>query len=608
MCQPSPTIAGFLQQAEDNLALLRARAQFTPRKAREKVAEESPGSASARMSQRLRATGSTRASPRPQEEPAELELHAVHARTLRDLDRKIRGFDARFKSMEKAVASAADLAAASSRCGRDGIEAATAATAAVRVEAEAKCRELAQRIESLAVPGRWCKDLEVKIDTMVQASLDHDLQVLERRLVAQFSKRHSEVLEAAEQMTSELKAEVGQQLQAFKDGRITAACAPTRTAEALALEGRLRIAEADLQRALRDVDDWERATRPTHHEQRIDKLEADLAKLFQRLGSTADMGVQDLPRRGVPEAPRSEAERHKAAGSALHVPITERTLQPSELACDRLGELATKGSGTVNVEQPAAELEVASNSGTPSAPPSPSMPSRPVVPFQPPSRRPTRLTVPGPGVRRMSGIHVVETPSSTSSPCECPASEIGAEQAAPTAEASAGASRDLWEKLLAGSGLSGPSGRGPGGPGPGNPRVETVHQPAEDQGRSTSRQLPSAAAAAFDQVSSSSPTLGSANLSDILRSTSAFADHASGSSSHGSQTPTPRVEEDAGQVARAQSSSGSSSGGERQPRLDQRQALEALAQDVAAEPVCAFSTNVSEAEEFGSGDDLDLPM
>ncbi|CAE7937257.1 pgl [Symbiodinium necroappetens] len=231
-----------------------------------------------------------------------------------------------------------------------------------------------------------------------------------------------------------------------------------------------------------------------------------------------------------------------------------------------------------------------------------------VVPFQPPSRRPTRLTVPGPGVRRMSGIHVVETPSSTSSPCECPSSEIGAEQAAPTAEASAGASRDLWEKLLAGSGLSGPSGRGPGGPGPGNPRAETVHQPAEDQGRSTSRQLPSAAAAAFDQVSSSSPTLGSANLSDILRSTSAFADHASGSSSHGSQTPTPRVEEDAGQVARAQSSSGSSSGGERQPRLDQRQALEALAQDVAAEPVCAFSTNVSEAEEFGSGDDLDLPM
>ncbi|CAE7350951.1 unnamed protein product [Symbiodinium sp. CCMP2456] len=462
MCQPSPTIAGFLRQAEDNLALLRARAQFTPRKAREKVAEESPGSASARMSQRLRATGSTRASPRPQEEPAELELHAVHAGTLRDLDRKIRGFDARFKSMEKAVASAADLAAASSRCGRDGIEAATAATAAVRVEAEAKCRELAQRIESLAVPGRWGKDLEVKIDTMVQASLDHDLRCLERRLVAQFSKRHSEVLEAAEQMTSELKAEVGQQLQAFKDGRITAACGPTRPAEALALEGRLRLAEADLQRALRDVDDWERATRPTHHEQRIDKLEADLAKLFQRLGSTSDMGVQDLrARRGVPEAP-SEAERDKAslesrfqqrigereedAGSALRVPVAERTLQPSELPCDRLGELATKASGTVNVEQTAAELEVASNSGTPSAPPSPSMPSRPVVPFQPPSRRPTRplLTVPGPGVRRMSGIHVVETPSSTTSPCECPASEIGAEQAGPTAEASAGAR--IWSQ------------------------------------------------------------------------------------------------------------------------------------------------------------------
>jgi len=599
MCQPSPTIAGFLQQAEDNLALLRARAQFTPRKAREKVAEDSPGSASARMSQRLRATGSTRASPRPQE-PAELELHA---RALRDLDRKMRGFDARFKSMEKAVASAADLAAASSRCGRDGIEAATAATAAVRVEAEAKCRELAQRIESISVPGRWAQDLEVKIDNMVQASLDHDLRSLERRLVAQFSKRHSEVLEAAEQMTSELKAEVGQQLQAFKDGRIMAACAPNRPAEALALEGRLRLAEADLQRALRDVDDWERA-RPAHHEQRIDKLEADLAKLFQRLGSTSDMGVQDpRARRGAPEAP-SEAERpHKAAevaGSASHVPFTERTLQPSELACDRLEERASKASGTVNVEQPAAELEVASNSGTPSAPPSPSMPSRPVVPFQPPSRRPTRplLTVPGSGVRRMSGIHVAETPSSTSSLCE-----IGTEQAAPTAEASAGASRDLWEKLLAGSGISGPSGRGPG-----NPRDETVHQPAEDQGHSTSRQLPSAAAASFDQVSSSSPTLGSANLSDILRSTSAFAEHASGSSSHGSQTPTPRVEEDAGQVARAQSSSGSSSGGERQPRLDQRQALEALAQDVAAEPVCAFSTNVSEAEEFGSGDDLDLPM
>ncbi|CAJ1379648.1 unnamed protein product [Effrenium voratum] len=73
----------------------------------------------------------------------------LQARTMLGLDRRLRGFDARFRSLEKAVTSAAELAAASARCGQDGAEAATAAAAAVRVEAEARCRELAKRIDGL---------------------------------------------------------------------------------------------------------------------------------------------------------------------------------------------------------------------------------------------------------------------------------------------------------------------------------------------------------------------------------------------------------------------------------------------------------------------------
>ncbi|CAE8733901.1 unnamed protein product, partial [Polarella glacialis] len=40
MCQPSSTIAGFLQQAEGNLALLSARADGSPRRGRHRLAAE----------------------------------------------------------------------------------------------------------------------------------------------------------------------------------------------------------------------------------------------------------------------------------------------------------------------------------------------------------------------------------------------------------------------------------------------------------------------------------------------------------------------------------------------------------------------------------------
>ncbi|CAE7553348.1 pgl [Symbiodinium natans] len=469
MCQPSPTIAGFLQQAEDNLALLRARAQFTPRKARERRAEESPESASARMSQRLKGTASTHASPL-QEEPVEELSRTPWQLWLRELDRKVRGFDARFRSMEKAVASAADLAAASSRCGRDGIEAATAATAAVRVEAEAKCRELAQRIESLSGSGgRWTQELEARIDNCVQASLTSDLRCLERRLVAQFSQRHSEVLEAAQQMMAELKAEVSLELEALQ-GRSCRRRPAGRGSEG-ALEGRLSLAEKDLRRALRDVDDLERvAAGPLRHleqrvasleareepeamapgsgqqEKRIDRLEADLVKLFRKLGTTVSVGVQDpRARQGVPEvvlsaAPDTRSSEQKAAKCA-EPPRPERTLQPSELAGGReLQEIASKASGAKKAD-PATELleAVSDSAGTPSAPPSPSspLPSRPVVPFQPPSRRPSRPLLTVPGGRRASGI---ETKAD---------SEPEHREHREHREASAGASRDLWDNLLA---------------------------------------------------------------------------------------------------------------------------------------------------------------
>eukprot|EP00434_Breviolum_minutum_P032726 symbB.v1.2.028939.t5/scaffold3119.1/size63149/2 len=109
MSQPSLTIKAFLQQAEDGLALLRTKA--TPRKKamaeadRSDIREEKQpsdvkcqGSASVQVSRLLRESG-----------------QELQARTMLALDRRLRGFDARFKALEKAIASAAELAAESSR-------------------------------------------------------------------------------------------------------------------------------------------------------------------------------------------------------------------------------------------------------------------------------------------------------------------------------------------------------------------------------------------------------------------------------------------------------------------------------------------------------------
>mmetsp|Transcript_12964 Transcript_12964/g.24514 ORF Transcript_12964/g.24514 Transcript_12964/m.24514 type:complete len:630 (+) Transcript_12964:1-1890(+) len=610
MCQPSPTIVGFLQQAEDNLALLRARAQLTPRKNRSKLVEDSPGSASARMSQQLRGTGSNHASPRPDEDLDEL---GVQARVVRDLDRKVRGFDARFKAMEKAVASAADLAAASSRCGRDGIEAATAATAAVRVEAEAKCRDLAQRIECLPSP-KWTEELETRVENLVQACLNQDFQILERRLIAKFTKQASEVLEAAQHMTTELKAEVSWQLKALQHGcrtdSVPGLLREGSDLKALAsvgntegLEGRLTHAEVDLQRALRQVQSLEHqayvqplqrleerlgcleareasaANPPQEH--RIAQLEADLAKLFQKLASTSSsIGVQDPRARPTARLAEPNLGIHGKVVEPAVETVLDRTLQPLELA---KGARAGGGSGETWPEVLHVQADITS---APPAPPSPTspLPSRPVVPFQPPSRRPTRplLTVPPPGARRSA--------AATSGMAEVPVPESQSQAAA------AGPSRDLWDTLLTGRSTDPGNQAGPDSPG-----YNETSTPAE---KAVPAPHPSPATASGEQAgsNSSSPTLGSANLSDLLRSTSALADHRS-ASSHGSHGHS----EDGHQASHERSPSGSSSGGDQRPAQDQQQAFHALARD-AEEPICAFSTNVSEAEGFRSEDELDLPL
>ncbi|CAE7315544.1 unnamed protein product, partial [Symbiodinium pilosum] len=530
-------------------------------------------------------------------------------------------------------------------CGRDGIEAATAATAAVRVEAEAKCRELAQRIESLPVPGRWTQDLEAKIDSLVHASLNDDLRCLERRLLAQFSNRHSEVLEAAQQMAAELKAEVNMQLEAVQAGRIlqpahregSEGSGPCLGGRKEDLESRLRIAEADLRRAMRDVDSMERAyagpiqqleqrivsleackapAMPAQ-EQRIHRLEADLVKLFQRLGSASpSVGVQDpSARRGITidsSRPHSTPSVLGGADSDMEAAVAgpsvlEHTLRPADLAANiAAGEPQKPARVETEKAKPtelAQSLKAPCGSvGMPPAPPSPTspLPNRPVVPFQPPSRRPSRLAVPGPGTRR--NTCAAQVPVRADMPPAASSGDIQASNDGPQD----GASRDLWDQLLDPGQKTILKGHADG--------HESAESPAKVEGEveEAAAPHPSLASASGDQAASnsSSPTLGSANLSEILRSTSALAEHLSGSSQGSHGHTTPHAVEGVGQVevTRERSSSGSSSGGERRPQLDQRQALEALVRDVAAEPVCAFSTNVSEADEFRSEDELDLPM
>mmetsp|Transcript_23109 Transcript_23109/g.57463 ORF Transcript_23109/g.57463 Transcript_23109/m.57463 type:complete len:1121 (-) Transcript_23109:204-3566(-) len=75
----------------------------------------------------------------------------LQARTMLGLDRRVRGFDSRLQALEEAVSSAADLAAASSQCSRDGVEAATAVASAVRLETEARCADMEKRLERLSL-------------------------------------------------------------------------------------------------------------------------------------------------------------------------------------------------------------------------------------------------------------------------------------------------------------------------------------------------------------------------------------------------------------------------------------------------------------------------
>lgn len=94
------------------------------------------------------------------------------------------------------------------RCGRDGIEAATAAAAAVRVEAEAKCRDLSKRIDGLTKPLREDAQraespesslrecLRSHLSAEVREWLGEDLQCIERRLLTRLEEKSHELFEA----------------------------------------------------------------------------------------------------------------------------------------------------------------------------------------------------------------------------------------------------------------------------------------------------------------------------------------------------------------------------------------------------------------------------
>ena len=310
MSEPSPTIKGFLQQAEDGLALLRSKA--TPRKKLEKQQEAKEAKSS-----------SSPGLQSPEKEAK--EQMEVQARTMLGLDRRLRGFDLRFKSLEKAIASAAELAAASSKCGRDGIEAATAAAAAVRVEGEARCRDLSKRIDALSKP--LPEDAE-----RVQAWLGKDLQCIEKRLQNQLEQKTEELFEAAESMVATLKAEVHMEIVALREEVLQGKgiVKPQGKAEE-ALEQRLKTAEADLRRAVHGVAELEtrvqgeervywtvvqsleqrvgslEARDGTSVEGRMGKLETEIAKLLQKLPEAQpERATQDGPVRRPRGRLRSE--------------------------------------------------------------------------------------------------------------------------------------------------------------------------------------------------------------------------------------------------------------------------------------------------------------
>ncbi|CAJ1355078.1 unnamed protein product [Effrenium voratum] len=201
----------------------------------------------------------------------------LQARTMLGLDRRLRGFDARFRSLEKAVTSAAELAAASARCGQDGAEAATAAAAAVRVEAEARCRELAKRIDGILE-----KDLEAQVDSIVQKCLGKDFQSVQRRL-SQLEKLSKEMEES---------------------GPKIAAHEATRTHEERgALERRLCAAELAVE-GLHGL-----VGKPL--EERMSKLEAEIARLRapERVAVMQDPAARTAAMRASGDGKGLEQER-----------------------------------------------------------------------------------------------------------------------------------------------------------------------------------------------------------------------------------------------------------------------------------------------------------
>lgn len=550
MSQPSPTIKGFLQQAEDGLALLRSKT--TPRK--KSTAE---GSASVQVSRLLRE------SPEGKDAQEQLELQA---RTMLGLDRRLRGFDARFKSLEKAIASAAELAAASSRCGRDGIEAATAAAAAVRVEAEAKCRDLSKRIDSLSRPRE---------DTgRVQEWHGEDLQSLERRLRSQLEQRMDE---ASESIAAELKAEVQMELAAFRQDLSLSRPSPGKHERAdSALERRLITAEEDLRRAVHGVAELENRVQGEERvywtvvqaleqrvgsleacsnqlsvEDRMGKLEAQIARLLDRVAPGSPQPRQPP---SVMQDPAVRRPRGVLASMALASDLTESQaevnqaprLQQPERA-ERLVERHVERHVEPRREpaEGAAEAEVVSpppaSPASSSSAPSPHLRG---VPLQPPVRRPSRLI---PGSLRLGSSEPEDPgksgrPSTTQRPVPMAASQDG--------------------------------------------DVADVQSPEAEAAQTVSMVIPQVRRA--DSSGSSSPTFSdSANLSELLRSTSAMA-RSEGLSS-GSRSPMVTA---VTQPLPAQAAPGVHTQGGQETADD--------------EPICAFSTNVSE-DGFRSGDELNLP-
>lgn len=552
MSQPSPTIKGFLQQAEDGLALLRSKT--TPRK--KSTAE---GSASVQVSRLLRE------SPEGKDAQEQLELQA---RTMPGLDRRLRGFDARFKSLEKAIASAAELAAASSRCGRDGIEAATAAAAAVRVEAEAKCRDLSKRIDSLSRHEDTGRVQEW------QGLQGEDLHSIERRLRSQLEQR---VDEASESIAAELKAEVQMELAAFREDLSLSRASPGKHERAdSALERRLITAEEDLRRAVHGVAELENRVQGEERvywtvvqaleqrvgsleacsnqlsvEDRMGKLEAQIARLLDRVagspqprrppsvtqdpvrrpGVLASMALAFPDQAEVAQAPRLQQPEHAERLVERHGRHIEPRMEPAEGAEERVEQVEQ----VAEVVSPPPASPASSSSA-----PSPHLRG---VPFQPPVRRPSRL-IPGslrlgsePEEPRKSG-----RPSTTRRPVQMAASD--------------GDAADL-------------------------------QSPEAEAAQTVSMVIPQVRA---DSSGSSSPTFSdSANLSELLRSTSAMA-RSEGMSS-GSRSPMVVVT----QPLPAQAAQGV-----------RTQGAQETVETVDDEPICAFSSNVSE-DGFRSGDELNLP-